>query len=185
MTRASTVPASFCSVPTSETGRRTQIERRDIERHEAVEPAGVRPPACATRRTGQHMRVLHSRRGVAFEPIAREAESVGDRRIAEREFLGLLAVERTLRARLLPLRLHGGIERGPVDRQLPLAREVLDEVQRQAERVVEAEGLVARHRTADPSRSRNSSSFGRPLVSTVSKRCSSARMVWTIVSRLP
>src|SRR5580765_4219816 len=94
------------------------------------------------------MRVLHGRRGVALEAIARDAQTVGDRWLAERELLGLLPVEGALRARLVALRVHCGVERRAVERQLAFARQVLDEVQGQPEGVVKAEGLVARDGTA-------------------------------------
>jgi hypothetical protein len=45
----------------------------------------------------------------------------------------------------LALRLHRAVEPLAVERELALAGEVLDEVERQAEGVVEPERLVARH----------------------------------------
>ncbi len=48
-------------------------------------------------------------------------------------------------ARLLALALHRALEALAVDRELTLAGEILDEVERHAERVVEPERVLARH----------------------------------------
>ena len=57
-----------------------------------------------------------------------------------------LLVEGALRPRLAALHLHRAVEALAVERQPALARKVLDEVERQPERVVQLERLVAGHR---------------------------------------
>ena len=88
---------------------------------------------------GDDRHLRHARRRVAFEPVA----DLLQRRAGRLEILALSAAERALRARLVALRLHGGLIAVAVDAHVLCGRGVLNEIVGNAERVVKAEGRVA------------------------------------------
>ena len=115
-------------------------------------------PCCELRRL-LPIRVEHARRPgcpstevavVARELIAGASSAVARPRRGERELVRLLRLERAARARPLALALHRALEALAVDRQAALAGDVLHEVERHAERVVEPERGVAGQRRASP-----------------------------------
>src|SRR5262249_34809388 len=93
---------------------------------------------------GRDRHVLHARCCVALEALARALDRLTLGVGRELQRLNSLLLERAARARSLPLAFHRPLETRAIDRELPLAREILDEVDRHAERVIEPEHVFAR-----------------------------------------
>ncbi len=163
-------------------GRRASARaRRSRLRRRRIASTGWRPPSnSATTGTSGH-----PRRGVAVELVRRSLER---RVVATCELRrGAAAAERALRARLVALDLHRQVVAGAVDAHVLRRGRVLDEVVR-ACRTCRRAGTprrpAARAPVASSALAISASRRGRPSVSTVSNRCSSARIVFSIISRL-
>src|SRR5262249_5687014 len=98
---------------------------------------------------GHDRNAADGRRRVALEPIARREREGAARVGAIAEFLRFPRVERTAHSRTFALRLHCAVVALAIDPEAALPGEVLHEVERYAERVVQAERLVsAKHAIA-------------------------------------
>ena len=164
------------------------VERRLPERRVALGPFRQLlhlPPLLVEQRN--HRRAFHRRRRVSLEAIAGRAQPCWDSSDAEDELLAFLALEGAFRARLFLLSLHRALEAFAIDGDVPLAGEILDEIERHAERVVQLERFVTRRSdglaTALRARQQVLEPGHSSPASTALNRSSSLRTTLTTVSR--